>query len=38
VLQPAEQLLLSHFTDNRLYRLDPAKGEAKPRAIASEAD
>ena len=31
-------VIFSHFADNRLYRLDPAKGEAEPRPITPEAD
>jgi hypothetical protein len=31
VPQSAGQPLLSHFADNRLYRLDLAKGEAEAR-------
>jgi dipeptidyl aminopeptidase/acylaminoacyl peptidase len=31
-------VIFSHFTDNRLYLLEPAKGEAQPRPITPEAD
>jgi dipeptidyl aminopeptidase/acylaminoacyl peptidase len=31
-------VISSHFADNRLYRLDPAKGETEPHPITPEAD